>query len=202
MKKHLFVSFNLIILLLFAMRVGSGQTTVPDVLYNGSLSDQMKYLDEKTRIYENYRAIREDMYQLIRKNSLDSLAKVKGQVALLAGMNRNLVITNDSLTTILNQAKNGLDQAIKTKNSIKVIGLDVNKNFYNSVMWIIIAALIFLLITGFLAYKRSISISKADRKELEEMKTEFESYRQKTRLEREKMSMDHFNEIRKLKAGK
>jgi hypothetical protein len=37
------------------------------------------------------------------------------------------------------------------------------------------------------------------RLDLIELKDEFEGYRQKTRLEREQMTRDHFNEIKKLK---
>ncbi|MCU0462015.1 MAG: hypothetical protein MUF36_08390, partial [Bacteroidales bacterium] len=57
----------------------------------------------------------------------------------------------------------------------------------------------FLLATGFLAFKRNLAVTRNTKKELDELKTEFEAYRQKTRLEREKMSMDHFNELKRLK---
>jgi uncharacterized membrane-anchored protein YhcB (DUF1043 family) len=66
-------------------------------------------------------------------------------------------------------------------------------------IWTIIAILATLLCIGFLAFKRNITVTSNTKKELKELKAEFEAYRQKTRLEREKVSMDHFNEIRKLK---
>jgi hypothetical protein len=44
-----------------------------------------------------------------------------------------------------------------------------------------------------------VSLAQNRKKELKELKAEFEEYRQKSRIEREKVSMDHFNEIRKLK---
>jgi len=178
---------------------GISQTAIPEVLYEGTLREQMSYLEEKTRIYEYYRAIREDMFQLIKKNALDSLSKVKGQVILLAGMNRNLVTRMDSLTVLLGQTESRLEEAVGTKNSIKVAGIEVNKVAYNSVMWIIVAALLFLLAVGFLTFRRNRVVTVSTKKELEVLKAEFEEYRQKTRLEREKTSMDHFNEIRRLK---
>lgn len=199
MKKQIFSLTVLVIILLFISNSGSGQTSIPEVLYNGSLSEQMKYLDEKTRIYENYRAIREDMFQLIKKNSLDSLNKVKGQIILLAGMNRNLVEKTDSLSVTLEQTKAELREAVTTKNSIKVLGIEINKNVYNSIMWVIIAVLSFILATGFMALKRNIIATRERKNEIEKLMADFEAYRQKTRIEREKMSMDHFNEIKKLK---
>jgi hypothetical protein len=50
------------ILVLAAIKVNC-QTTIPDVLTKNSLKEQMNYLEERTKIYENYRAIREDMFQ-------------------------------------------------------------------------------------------------------------------------------------------
>lgn len=188
---------------IFIMMVGIttviSQTAIPDILYQGTLKDQMNYLDEKTRIYENYRAIREDMFQLIKKNAVDSLVKIKGQVSMLAGMNKSLVMRNDSLSVILADKETKLNEAVNTKNSIKVIGIEINKIAYNSIMWIIVAVLGFLLAAGFLAFKRNRVVTLNTKKELDELKSEFEAYRQKTRLEREKMSMDHFNEIKRLK---
>jgi uncharacterized membrane-anchored protein YhcB (DUF1043 family) len=68
-------------------------------------------------------------------------------------------------------------------------------------MWMIVLGLALLLVIGFLAFKRNMTITLNTKKELAELRTEFEEYRKKTRLEREKMSMDHFNEIRKLRGG-
>lgn len=189
----------IIVIVIAGMTKGIGQTAIPEVLYTGTLREQMSYLEEKTRIYEFYRAIREDMFQLIKKNAIDSLGKVQGQVILLAGMNRNLVTRIDSLTVILGKTDTQLEEAVSTKNRIKVAGIEVNKYAYNSIMWLIVAALVFLLVVGFLTFRRNRAVTVTTKKELEELSTEFEAYRQKTRLEREKMSMDHFNEIKRLK---
>lgn len=185
----------------FAIKSGYSQATIPEVLESGTLKEQMKYLEEKTRIYEYYRAIREDMFQLIKRNAVDSLTRAQAQIVMLAGMNKNLVTRIDSLTADVSDLEARLDEAVKTKESIRVIGMNVNKNVYNSIMWIILAALLFLLGLGFLIFKTSISAMLRTKKELDELKSEFEAYRQKKRIEIEKMGMDHFNEIRKLKGG-
>ena len=44
----------------------------------------------------------------------------------------------------------------RTKNSIKIIGLEINKTSYNSIMWIIVAGLLAVLAVGFLAFKRNL----------------------------------------------
>ena len=89
----------------------------------------------------------------------------------------------------------------RTKNSIKLLGLEVNKLTYNSIMWLIIAGLAACLVIGFLVFKRNLYSIHHIKKELSELKEEFEAYRKSAREAREKMSMEHFNEIKKLRGG-
>jgi len=177
------------------------QLTMPEELEKGTLTEQMSFLEERTRIYDNYRAIREDMFQKIKKNSLDTVRKIKNDVAsyvkLTSGLNHRI----DSLNTALGNTKDELFEVNRTKNSIGLLGIQVNKITYNLTMWSITGGLAILLVFGLLAFKRNISATLNTKKELKELREEFEEYRQKTRLEREKMSMDHFNELRKLRGG-
>ncbi len=178
---------------------GICQTEMPDVLKTGSLTEQFNYIEERTRIYEYYRAIREDMWQQIRKNTLDTLSVTKGEISILTLSENKYNEKIDSLNKLVTDAGVKLDEAVRTKNNIKVLGLDINKFAYNSVMWIIVAGLSIILAIGFLAFKRNIVVTRNTKKDLEELKAEFETYRKQSREAREKMSMDHFNEIRRLR---
>ncbi len=179
--------------------LATGQTAIPEILTNGTLPEQMNYIETKTLIYENYRAIREDMFQKLKNNAIDSLRKAKTNIAGFVALTGTLNLRIDTLNNNLNVTKEQVKELTRTKNSIRVVGIEINKTSYNSLMWTIVAVLAALLGIGFLAFKRNITITSETKKELKELKTEFEAYRQKTRLEREKESMDHFNEIRKLK---
>jgi hypothetical protein len=178
---------------------GISQTAIPEILYKGNLSDQMLFIENRTTIYQDYRAIREDMFQLIRKNAVDSLSKAKKMIIESTDRNNSLALEIDSLENILNLTKEDLGNMTTTKNAISILGISMNKTVYNSIMWIIIAALVFLLTTGYLAFKRNFVITRNVKAELSGLKKEFDEYRNKTRLDREKMSMDHFKEIQKLK---
>jgi hypothetical protein len=178
------------------------QSTIPEILENGTLEEQLNYLEERTRIYEDYRAIREDMFQLVKKNSIDSLSSGKSRINSLIARNNNLSSEIDSLNNTLSLTRNDLDEAVRTKNTIRLLGMNLNKFAYNTIMWIITGVLCFLLVSGFLAFRRNISVTTETKKELEDLKNEFEEYRTKSRIEREKMSLDHFNEIKRLKGKK
>jgi LPXTG-motif cell wall-anchored protein len=193
---------KLLLIFLIALTGGArlqSQTDMPEILDKGSLPEQMNYLEDRTRIYENYRAIREDMFQRIKSNTLDTLSASKMEIEGLKVLKTKMDYTVDSLNTSLETTKNKLDEATRTKNNIRVLGIEVNKTGYNSIMWLIISGLASLLIIGFFAFKRNLSVTKNTKKDLDDLKTEFEAYRKSSREAREKMSMDHFNEIKRLK---
>lgn len=181
--------------------VGKSQTTMPEMLVKGSLREQMDYIQEKTRIYEDYRAIREDMFQKIKVNALDSLKAAKTEISTLKTSSREQNFTIDSLNSSNVAVKADLDKMTKTKNSIKLLGIEINKAAYNAVLWTIIAALAGALVIGFLAFKRNHTVTAHTKKEFEELKKEFEAYQKASREAREKMSMTHFNELKRLRGA-
>ncbi len=186
-------------ILLAAVVRSNCQNDLPEVFKQGTIPEQLKYLDEKTRIYENYRAIREDMFRNISRNTLDTLNQAKKRINGLILQTTELNTRIDSLQKSLDAYRTELDEKTRTKNSIRVLGIEANKVTYNTVMWTILGALTFLLIAGYLTFRQNRSVTVKTKKDLEELKAEFEEYRKKTRIEREKMAIDHFNEIKKLK---
>ena len=178
------------------------QTDLPEVFTQGTISDQLDYLNDHTRIYENYRAIREDIFRKMSRNTLDTLKYAYNRISELKTYTSILDNQIDSLQKSLEATKTQLEKMTRTKNSIAVLGMEINKTPYNTFTWTIIASLLVLLAIGYLSYRQNRSVTLKTKKDLNELKAEFEEYRQKTRIEREKMNIDHFNEIKKLKAGR
>jgi peptidoglycan hydrolase CwlO-like protein len=192
--------------LILAILVGAvmkvtGQSAMPDVLIKNSLKEQLNFIEEHTKIYENYRAIREDMFQKLRGNVSDTLWAANSKIAGLNKTGSTLNYTIDSLSNTLETLKTSLKEITRTKNSISVIGLEVNKFTYNKIMWTILAGLVAILLFGFLVFKRNLSVIFNTKKEFQELKNEFEAYRKTSREAREKLTMDHFNELKKLRGG-
>lgn len=179
----------------------TGQVTMPDVFINNSLKEQLNYLEDHTRIYDSYRAIREDMFQKLKVNISDTLSTTNRKIAGLNKTKSALNLTIDSLRSNLESTRTSLEEMTKTKNSISVIGLEINKLTYNKIMWTVLAGLVAVLVLGFLAFKRNLSSIFNTKKEYQELKDEFETYRKSSREAREKLTMDHFNEIKRIKSG-
>ena len=189
----------IVAVMLSAVIKGNSQNAMPEELNSSSIDGQIKYLEDKTRIYENYRAIREDMFQKINKNIRDTLTADRNKINELNNLASALKITYDSLNLILENTTANLNEMTATKNSISVIGIEINKTAYNTIMWSITGILLAVLAIGFLIFKRNLITTIRTGKELKDLREEFETYRQTTRIAREKMQMDHFNEIKKLK---
>lgn len=185
--------------LLFAANPLAGQGNMPEVLDTGTVRQQYEYLQERTRIYNNFRAIREDMFQKIKSNSTDSLSAAKQEIQQLKSLVSERDSRIESQQTELQEANEKLEEAIKNRDMLRFLGIPMHKVLYNTILWIIIASLAFLCGVLFLTAKRNIIISRKNHRDLEETREEFEAYRKTSRERYEQMVVKHHNEMRKLK---
>jgi len=199
MNKNRIKNGLLISAFFFIVTIASAQTKMPDELTTAAIREQIEYVEDHTRIYDNFRAIREDIYQKLNKNILDSLAAEKNRVEELKGSTVNLNVRTDSLNVLLTSTRRQLEEVTATKNKIRVLGLEINKTAYNTIMWILVGGLILLMAIGFLIFKRNLVVLLRTEKDLKELKDEFAAYRQSSRIAREKVEMDLFRANQKLK---
>jgi hypothetical protein len=177
------------------------QYTLPESLETGTLREQYDYLNERTRIYNDFRAIREDMFQKIRANSLDSLRAVKNALVKLNGQLNESNARIEALQEEIQETNEKLDEAIRNRDRIFFLGIPMNKVLYNSILWAIIAGLAFLSGILFLANKRLLVTSRRNKRDLEETREEFELHRKQSREKYEQTVVRHHNELKKLKGG-
>ena len=176
-----------------------GQAGMPAELSSSTILEQINYVEKHTRIYDNFRAIREDIYQKVNQNFVDTLLAERSRIKALESLTAGLNGKTDSLNALLGTTRASLDDVTATKNSIKVLGLEIRKGVYNTIMWTIVGALVFILILGFLVFKRNLVVLLRTEKDLKELKEEFAAYKQSSRLAREKLEMDNFRALQKLK---
>jgi hypothetical protein len=199
MKNNRFLYVLLISVFALAAKNASGQTKMPEELTTGTIREQIEYVEDHTRIYENFRAIREDIYQKLNRNILDTVTSEKNKVAEFKNLTGALNGRTDSLNVLLASTRTQLDEVTATKNKIRVLGLEINKTAYNSIMWTLLGAILLLMVIGFLIFRRNLVVLLRTEKDLKELKEEFEAYRQSSRIAREKVEMDLFRANQKLK---
>jgi len=179
-----------------SLHAQSGATAVLD---SASLEDQMEYIYEKTRIYNDYRAIREDIFQKLKGNVGDTLNDIKLEVARLNSMLTEENSRVETLNTELTRAKDERDDAIRNKDSFSLLGIQMHKTLYSTIMWLIILGLAVSAVIMVIMFKRSHVVTRQTKDELLSVQEEFDQYRKTSREKYEKLVVSHHSEIMKLK---
>ncbi len=181
------------------LQVVDAQSGASAVLDSALLEAQLDYIHENTRVYNDYRAIRDDIFLKLRRNVKDTLNATKLEVEELNSRltERNFLI--ESLNTDLTRTKNEKDEAIRNRDSLTFIGIQMNKTLYSSIMWFIILGLAALAILMVMLFRRSNLITKEVKKELQVSQEEFDQYRKSSREKYEKLVVSHHSEIMRLK---
>ncbi len=169
------------------------------VLDSASLEDQLNYVHEKTRVYNDFRAIRDDIFLQLKGNVMDTLNAIKLEVAQLNSRLTERAFQIETLNTDLVRTKQEKDEAIRNKDSLSFFGIQMNKALYNSVMWFIILGLATLAVIMVVMFRRSHLVTKEVKNELQATQDEFEQYRKSSREKYEKLVVSHHSEIMRLK---
>ena len=177
------------------------QYTMPEVMDTGTVRQQLDYVEERTRIYNDFRAIREDIFQRMKKNTLDTLNASEDRIAQLEKLLKESNNEIANLQQELIRTGEQRDEAVKNQNALSFLGIQMEKKFYNTLMWLIIAALAAAFIILFLIFKRNHSVTVEYKKDLEECRESYESYKKESRERYEKLVVNHHNEIMKLKGN-
>ncbi|HER08882.1 MAG TPA: hypothetical protein ENO20_08245 [Bacteroides sp.] len=188
-----------ILLFSYTGRPSLAQTSMLQVMDTARLGDQLDYIQEHTRIYNDFRAIREDVFQKMKRNTMDSVTRSSREITRLNEMLSTSTKEIQTLNSDLLTVKEERDQAIRNRDSLSFLGIQMNKAVYNTIMWVIVLGLAVLAAVLFLFFKRSHVITQQTRRELENTREEFESHKKSSREKYEKLVISHHNEIMKLK---
>jgi hypothetical protein len=173
--------------------------TLSEVLDSATIENQLNSIHQRTRVYDNFRAIRDDIFLKMKGNVNDTLNETKLEIARL---NSNLADRNFQIETLnsdLTRTKNERDEAIRNKDSMSFIGIQMNKVLYNSILWFVILGLLIVSAVLFLLFKRAHAVTSQIKGELETMQGDFEEHKKSSREKYEKLVVSHHNEIMKLK---
>lgn len=195
------LSSMILIFVLFAAMpsLRAQSTTILAVQDSATLEAQLNYLTQKTRVYDGFRAIRDDVFKKSNKNALDSLNKEKLEVARLNSELSEREFQIETLNANLSRTKSEKDQAIRTKDSFVFLGMELQKGVYNTIMWIIVIVLLVGSIFLFLLFKRSFAVTNQTKNELDTILGDYEEYRKSSREKYEKLVISHHNDLMKLK---
>jgi hypothetical protein len=177
-------------------RTPAAPKPLPDDL---NIGDLYNYMVEKSSTYQDYRVIRQGWVNRFRTKLNDSLQVLRGSIIdnhkVIAGKSNQI----DSLVRLLENTNSELSAVLKDKNSLRLLGILMNKKAYDAVMWTIVGSLIILAGFLFLLFKRSYTVTRQTKKDLQELKDEFEDFRKKALRSKEEAVKMIYDELKKYK---
>lgn len=200
-RKNLLTATSLILFSIFTV-IAQENDKKELSLTEGSIDNQFEYIFQKANNYQDYKVVKKNWLLLLKKNTLDSVARLEKELATseqltstqkskIDNLNEELASTNQQLTTVTEE-----------KDSISFFGALINKPAYKGIMWGIVAIL--ALILGFFVYKfkNANTVTQEAQKSLAELEEEYEEHRRKA-LEREQKARRQLqDEINKQKLTK
>jgi hypothetical protein len=178
---------------------GLNAQPLPEVFDEGPLDEQFEYLQQRTTIYNNFRAIREDMFRKLRRNTLDTLNVAFNQIASLQQQITQVQNEKNSLQEQYSQVVEERDAAFQSQDSLDLFGMEVNKATYNTIVWSIVGVLAIILIIALIFFNRANSIARQKSREMNELQVEYDEYRKTSRERFERQNIEHFNELKRLR---
>ena len=151
---------------------------------NNSVEAQFNSLEKSSNSYQDYKVVKKKKIKTLKSNVLDSLKVLK---ATILEANQLVVVQANEIKTLKDtsiELNSNLVAATKEKDIIHFLGIPLTKGLYNTLLWLLIFSLIFVLVFFMYKFKNSNAITKVSNKTLEEVRSEFEMYKSKA-LERE-----------------
>ena len=180
--KHLFLAITLCISTLATAQNVAKNANLP--LKEGPINEQFEFILENSNRYKNYKVVKRDWIEKLQKNVADSIRSIQQELSTeitkVASQQTEIEKLKADLATV-NQKINDLNTE---KDSISLLGIQLSKGSYQTLMWGIIGVLLLLWLFFAYRFKASNAITKEANAKLAETEHEFEEHRKRA-LERE-----------------
>jgi hypothetical protein len=185
MKASIFYPF-LILILFPGLNTTLAQETEekPLSIDSSPIEGQFQYVYQKSSTFEDYKMVKTWHYARLKSHVLDTLKMKEAMIADARNEIKTKGIKIDSLVTAIEQTHVNLDKALKERDSFSFLGMSIQKAGYNSMVWSVIGLLTAALLIFLFLYRRSFVTISHTKSDLDEIKTEFETFRKRA-LERE-----------------
>jgi hypothetical protein len=184
--------------LLFGMQVIAQDASKPTpASKNGTIENQFDLVIQKSNNYQDFKVVKKEDLNLLKKNSMDSIAKFKTALnELKVKFSTHDVIVkglNDSLQAV----KTELKELKSAQNNVDFLGTPVSKSSYNLIMWGTVSVLLLFLIVSLFQMRSAKVNSKSARDELGKLEEEFDDYKRKALEKEQKLGRQLQDEVNK-----
>lgn len=157
-------------------------------LDEGTIKEQFDYMMKISNRYEDKKIIKINSLTRFQSNVKDSLNLVKKNLTdskLLIGTQKSEIT---SLKNELESVKIKLEETVNSKDSMSLLGMQLPKSTYNTIMWILILGSLVIAGLCFFLFKRSNVITVEIKETLEDVREEFDTHRKNALVREQKLA--------------
>ncbi len=169
--------------LLFTVSITFAQT-VKKFTDTGSVSNQFDNLIKNSNRYQDYKVVKTTWLLKLKSNVTDSISASKKEIITADKLINSQKKSIDSLKLAIHTSEATITNLNNEIQSISLIGMQLNKGTFKTLMFSVIVILTILLLFFITKFKQSNSITTQTKLDLKELDEEFEQHRKKA-LERE-----------------
>ncbi|PKQ68391.1 hypothetical protein BZG01_04030 [Labilibaculum manganireducens] len=168
-------------------------------LDEGTIKEQFDYMMTKSNRYEDYKVVKISSLEKFQSNVTDSLNFVKKNLSDTKSLLENQNTEIGSLKKELQTVKNQLEETINSKDSMSLLGMQLPKSTYNTIMWILIFGSLAIAGLCFFLFKRSNVVTVETKETLEDVREEFDTHRKNALVREQKLARKLQDEVIKNK---
>ena len=172
----------LLIILWSPLQAQTAEETDP--MKTGTIQEQFDYVIKKSSSYEEFKVVKLRSLNQLKSHAADSILQLRSALKISKNEIQAGIQKNDSLNVIVSDVRSQFQAAVKSKNALSFLGMELGKTVYNSIMWGLLLVLLAITTIVFLMFKRGHYVTRETKARLAEVEEEFESHR-KTALRRE-----------------
>ncbi|MDM8160886.1 hypothetical protein QUH73_13765 [Labilibaculum sp. K2S] len=168
-------------------------------LDEGTIKEQFDYMMTKSNRYEDYKVVKISSLDKFQSNVTDSLNLVKKNLSDTKSLLENQNTEIASLKKELQTVKNQLEETINSKDSMSLLGMQLPKSTYNTIMWVFILGSLAIAGLCFFLFKRSNVVTVETKETLEDVREEFDTHRKNALVREQKLARKLQDEVIKNK---
>ena len=175
--KHLLLALSLI----FTTNFLSAQEE------DNTINSQFDEVIEGSNNYQDYKVVKRYKLTQLQKNTVNRIESLKEEIVTSNKTIEEQKLKIENLKAELNNTQNNLNQVTEEKDQISFFGIATDKGTYQTIMWVIVFALVLILVFFIYKYKQSNVLTKEAKKNLAENEAEFDEYRKKSLEKQQKL---------------
>ncbi|WP_055413544.1 hypothetical protein [Nonlabens sp. YIK11] len=186
---------NLIYTGLFITAIGVAQEQTMD---QNPIDNQFEKLISESNDFNNYKVVKESDLKNLRANTSTYILELNERIEQLEESVALEKQAQIPLQEQLTAANTNVEQLNAEKDAISILGIAMNKDVYNIMVWSIVGLLAIALVSIILQYRKSNAVTQQAKAELATSEAELEELRRKSIEEKQLLGRQLQDERNKL----